>query len=311
MENSMSLAYIALNQIIVMFLIIIVGIISYKFKLIDKESNKKLSDLLLMLVNPLVIFVSYQRDFSKELLNGLMISFLLAIITHVFGIFISYIVLRGKNNPDVVIERFSSIYSNCGFMGIPLVNGIFGGEGVFFITAYMTIFNLFIWTQGLIMMVGKQDKKTMLKTLISPTLIAIVLGVIFFILQIRVPDIVFKTADYVASMNTPLAMMIAGVTIAQTDIRKVFAKIRIYLVVIVKLLLIPGILLIIYSRFPIHKTVITTAILAAACPTAATGTLFALKYNKNALYASEIFAITTVASMATIPLIMALTELIL
>lgn len=307
----MSLANIALNQIIVMFLIIIVGIVCYKCKLIDKETNKKLSDLLLMLVNPLVIFVSYQRDFSKELLNGLMISFLLAIITHIFGIFISYLIFRGKNNPDVVIERFSTIYSNCGFMGIPLVNGIFGGEGVFYITAYMTIFNLFIWTQGLIMMVGKQDKKTMVKTLISPTLVAIILGLVFFVIQIRVPSIIFKTADYVASMNTPLAMMIAGVTIAQTNIKKVFAKLRIYLVVIVKLLLIPGILLIIYSRFPLNDVVITTAVLAAACPTAATGTLFALKYNKNAFYASEIFAITTVASMATIPIIMALTELIL
>lgn len=307
----MSLAYIALNQILIMFLIIIIGFICYKTKLIEKETNKKLSNILLMLVSPLLIFISYQREFSSELLNGLLISLLLAFLTHVFGIIVANVILRGKEDKDLVIERFSSIYSNCGFMGIPLINGILGSEGVFYITAYVTIFNIFIWTHGLIMMIGKQDRKTMLKTLISPTLIAIFLGFIFFITQIRVPAIMYQALDYVASMNTPLAMIIAGVTIAQTDVIRVFIKFRIYLIVFVKLLFIPLVLLFIYSRFPINGAVLTTAVIAAACPTAATGTLFALRYNKNALYASEIFAITTLVSIVTIPIVSAVMELIM
>jgi len=306
----MSLANIVLNQIIVMFLIILIGIICFKTKLIDKETNKKLSSILLMLVNPLLIFVSYQRDFSNELLRGLLISLLLASITHIFGIIASYFLLRGKGK-DVPIERFSAIYSNCGFIGIPLINGIYGKEGVFYITAYLTIFNLLIWTHGVIMMIGKQDRKTMIKTLISPTIIAVLLGFVFFIAQIRIPNNLFQSFDYVASMNTPFAMIVAGVTIGQTNIRKIFSKVRIYLVAFIKLLLIPAILLFIYSRFSIEKSVLTTAILAAACPTAATGTLFAIRYEKNALYASEIFAITTILSLVTIPIIMMLTEYIL
>jgi hypothetical protein len=307
----MSLAYIALNQILIMFLIIIIGFICYKFNLIEKETNKKLSNILLMLVSPLLIFISYQREFSSELLSGLLVSLLLAFLTHVFGIIAANVFLRDKENKDVVIERFSSIYSNCGFMGIPLINGILGSEGVFYITAYITVFNIFIWTHGLIMMIGKQDRKTMLKTLISPTLIAIFFGFIFFIAQIRVPVIMYQAMDYVASMNTPLAMIIAGVTIAQTNMKRVFIKFRIYLVVFVKLLFIPLILLLLYSRFPIYDSVLTTAVIAAACPTAATGTLFALRYNKNALYASEIFAITTLISIVTIPIVSAVMELLM
>lgn len=305
----MSLANTVLNQILIMFILILVGYICYKLKLIDESLNKKLSDLLLMLVSPFLIFNSFQREFSKELLTGLLISLGLAVITHLFGILAAYVLLRGRN-PDVVIERFSVIYSNCGFIGIPIINGIFGSEGVFYITAYITIFNLFLWTQGLIMMNGVQSPKTMIKTLISPTLVFIILGFIFFIAQIRVPAIIFDSMEYVAAMNTPLAMIIAGVTIAQTNIWKIFIKPRIYLAVFLKLIFIPVIVLLIYSKLQLEVPVLAAAVLAAACPTGATGTVFAIRYQKNALYASEIFAMTTLGALITIPVIMAVMDYI-
>ncbi|MGB8450864.1 MAG: AEC family transporter [Anaerocolumna sp.] len=304
----MPLATIVLNQILIMFVIILIGYICYKFKLINQETNKKLSDLLLTLITPLLIFNSYQREFSKELLIGLLISLILAIATHVFGIVTAYVFLRGKKNPDVIIERFSTIYCNSGFIGLPIINGIYGSEGVFYITAYMTVFNLFVWTQGLIMMNGVQSRKTMIKIFISPTLISVFIGFIFFISQIRIPTILFKSLDYIAGMNTPLAMLIAGVTIAQTNILRIFLKPRIYLVLFLKLIFIPIILMLLYSRYPIGVPVLAAAVLAAACPTGATGTLFAIRYNKNALYSSEIFAMTTLVSLITIPIIMSLVD---
>lgn len=303
----MSLANIALNQILIMFLLIITGIISYKTHIIDVAANKKLSEFLLQIVNPLLIFNSYQREFSKELLNGLLISFVLAFVTHFASIGVSYLFLRGKNTDDVALERFSVIYTNCGFMGIPLINGIIGSEGVFYITAYLTVFNLLIWTQGVIMMTGRQSPKALVKTLISPTIIATLLGIITFAIQIKVPFIVFQSFEYIANMNTPMAMIIAGVTIAQTEIWRAFFKLRIYLVVLIRLFIIPMALLFLYTRFQISGSVITTAILAAACPAAATGTLFALRYNKNSLYASEIFGITTILSLVSIPILMGIT----
>lgn len=306
----MSLVNITTNQILIMFIIILIGFICYKTDLIDKETNKKLSGILLMLVNPILIFESYIREFSTELLQGLLLSFGLAIATHVIGIIIAYVLLRGKEEKNVVIERFSSIYSNCGFMGIPLINGILGGEGVFYITAYMTIFNVFVWTHGLTMMIGKQDKKATIKTLISPTIIAMILGIIFFITRMTLPEVLLQSFRYISGLNTPLAMIIAGVTIAQTDIKKIFIKFRIYYVTAIKLLVIPIALLLLYSRFPIPKEVLLTAIVAAACPTGATGTLFAIRYNKNALYASEIFATTTLLSIITLPLVVALIAMI-
>lgn len=307
----MSLALIALNQILIMFLIMVLGFFCYKIKIINQETNKKLSDFLLLIVNPLLIFNSYQRDFNKELLNGLAISFALAIISHIVAIGGAWLLVRGKNKQDIPLERFSCIYSNCGFMGIPLVNSLYGSEGVFYLTAYMTVFNLLVWTHGVILMTGHRNLKALVKTLISPTFIASIAGLIFFLLTIRTPGILFHSMDYVASMNTPLAMLIAGVTLAQSEIKKIFRKRRIYLIIFIKQFAIPLVLLLLYFRLPLDHKVITTAVLASGCPVAATGTLFALRYNKNHLYASELYSVSTLAAIVTIPIIMLIASFLL
>ncbi|MHB8128173.1 MAG: AEC family transporter [Mobilitalea sp.] len=307
----MSLAVTAFNQIVIMFFIIIVGVISYKIKLIDKDMNKKLADIVLMLVNPFVIFVSYQRKFEATLLSGLLISLVLAVITHAFGIILSTIVLRKKNHEaDISIERFAVIYSNCGFIGIPLVNGIFGSEGVFYITAYMTIFNLLVWTHGVITISGKSDKKTIIKAVLSPSVIATLSGFVLFISKIMLPDILNESLSYIGNMNTPLAMLVAGVTIAQTDLLKLLGKVRVYYITFFKLLVVPISMLLLFSFFDIPRLVVLTSVLAAACPTAATINLFSIRYEKNYLYASELFAVTTILSLITIPFVMIVANLL-
>lgn len=308
----MSLAVTAFNQIVIMFLIILVGIICYRVNLVDKDFNKKLSDLVLMLVNPIVIFISYQRSFEATLLKGLLISLILAVITHFMSILIGQLLIRGKkHSADLVLERFAVIYENCGFIGIPLAQGLFGSEGVFYITAHMTIFNLLVWTHGLITMTGKSDIKSIRKALMSPSVIATVTGFILFVLKISLPGTIKEALTYIGNMNTPLAMLVAGVTIAQTDIKKLLGKVRIYYISFLKLLFIPIVMLLIYRWFPIPKIVSLSAILMAACPTAATINLFSIRYEKNYLYASELFAMTTILSMGSIPLIMMIANLII
>lgn len=301
----MKLAFTAFDQIVTMFFIILTGILCFKIKLIDREMNKKLADLVLLLVNPLVIFISYQREFKASLLTGLLISFVLALITHIVSILISMLIVRGKkHNKDLAIERFAVIYSNCGFIGIPLVNGILGSEGVFYLTAYMTVFNLAVWTHGMVTMSGKNDKKTILKAVMSPAVIATFLGFLLFLCRVILPGAISRPITYIGEMNTPLAMLVSGVTIAQTDIRKLFGKLRSYYIALFRLIIIPVIVLLVYQLFPLPEIVLMTTVLACACPTAATINLFSIKYDKNYLYASELFTITTILSLLTIPLVM-------
>lgn len=326
----MTLSAILIQQILIIFIIIIVGVICYKTKLIDDTTNSRLSDILLMLVNPILIFVSYQRDFTVDLLEGLLISLVLAVVTHIVAIIISYTLIRSKkrkaiivdgstttkylNNDDVEVERLSCIYANVGFMGIPLVNGIFGSEGVFYVTASITIFNIFVWTHGVIMMSGSKNLsfKEILKRLMSPTIIAIFIGLLFFVLQIRVPEVMYESLSYIANMNTPLAMLIAGVTIGKTNIIRLFTKsLRIYYIAFLRLLLIPFILLLMYVWLPINEMVKITAIMMAASPAATLSVIFAIKFNKNSILGAEIFAVTTLLCVFTIPFIVKIAELLL
>ena len=296
------------NQILKMFLLMMVGYISYRTKLIDTQGNKALSNLLLIIINPCVIISSFQIEYTDALLHGLLFSFLLALLTHIVGIVVSHFLFPSKNNPDYNVEQFSCIYSNCGFMGIPLINGILGSEGVLYVTAYVVTFNVLCWTQGLVLMTGNTSWKQIKKGLTSPVMFGILLGLVLFLARIRIPSVLLDTIDYVAAMNTPVGMMVAGIALAETNLWEAVKNKRIYLITAVKLLVIPAIMTVILAFLPLSSTVLCTMLVAAACPTATTCTIFALRYDANYKYASEIFAISTLISLITIPVIVSLAE---
>lgn len=299
----MELAAITANKIIVMFVIVAIGMICYKTKMIDERTNEKLSDILLLLVSPLLIFTSYQQEFEAEKLHGLLLAILLAAVSHLISILVSILLIRKKPGADYEIERFSTVYSNCGFMGIPLIQGIFGSEGVFYVTAYITVFNVLCWTHGVILMTGRQTLKSSLKALMTPCIFAVVLGFLAYICRIVLPQFLLEPITAVANMNTPLSMMIAGVSIASSNIPAMLKKKRVYYICFLRLLLIPVLAVLALKAFHIDQMITMTMIVSTACPTAASGTLFALRYHKNAVYASEIFGITTLLSLVTIPLV--------
>ncbi len=290
------------NQILKMLLLMLLGCLCYRLKFVDQHGNKMLSNLLLMVVNPVLAITVLQTDYSPHLAAGLLTAYLLAFLTHGVMALVTTLLIRDNENPDCCIDRFSSMYANCGFMGIPLVQSILGNEGVLYLTAYMTVFNLFSWTHGIIIMTGKTTRKDMQKGLLSPMIIASILGVIFFFLQIRLPAVLGDTMNYVANMNTPLAMMIAGISVAQTDFSQMLKNRKLYITSAVKLLLMPLLVLAGLAAMRLDSTVACTTLIAAACPVAATGTAFSLRFHKNYKYASELYAFTTIASLATIPL---------
>ena len=190
-------------------------------------------------------------------------------------------------------------------MGIPLVGAMFGSEGVFYLTAVITALNLLVWTHGVLSFTGGSGftVKGFFKALCSPSIIAVPLGLLCFLLRLRVPDVVYNALDYIAGMNTPLAMIVAGATVAQTNLLKVFAKPRTYYISLLKLIVAPLLIVLAFSLFHLPTIITLTVALAMAAPAGAMGTMFAIRYDRNAPYASEIFAATTILSALTLPLI--------
>lgn len=291
-----------LSRTIIMFIIVIIGAICYKLKIITDDGKKQLSSLVLSVVNPLLIFLSYQTEFNTELLEGLMWSAIMGVITYVVFIFASMLLFRNKPDRETAIERFSVIYSNCGFMGTPLIFGVFGSEGVFIMNGFITVFNLFVWTHGVMSIRGEKDKKSFLKAFRAPAVIAVFAGLICFFCRLTLPEIPYTALNSIAEMTTPLAMFVAGASIMSAGILKSLKNIRVYIVTFVKLILFPILGFLIIMWLPTTDMVKLIVLIEIACPTATIGTMFAINYNKNAEYSSQIFALTTLLSAATLPL---------
>ncbi|MDE6088035.1 MAG: AEC family transporter [Oscillospiraceae bacterium] len=303
------MAQIVLHQAVSMFLLILVGAGCFKLHLLSKETVSQISGLVLKVVNPVVIFMAYQREFQAELVRNLGWTFLLSVIAYAIAMAVSYLCIREKEGRETVIERFSCIYSNCGFMGIPLVKSMFDYEGVFYLTAFLTVFNALVWSHGVMQMSGEKSLKSLGKILRSPAIIAIILGMLFFFVQISLPDVLSETLDSLGNLNTPLAMIVAGATIVQTNLLKTFRKPRVFYISLIKLILIPVLITGIFMLIPGEKIVEMTVVAAMAAPSAAICTMQCLNYNRNAAYASELFGVTTLFSIATMPLMMILYEL--
>lgn len=304
----MELVTIAANQICIMFIIMVLAFLCYKLKMLGENANKALSDVLLHFVNPILIFVSYQTDFRKDMLLGLGASFLMAVISHGIFLLCARFLIRASEKQDYLVERCSLIYTNCGFFGIPLVNGIFGSEGVLYLTAYITIFNLLIWSHCVSVFRNRTDVRSLLKVLKSPTILAILIGLPMLLFQIHIPKLLLHSLEMIKELNTPMAMMVAGISLAQTDLKKVFKKPRLYYVSLLRMLALPilitGILKLLFGGGMVCEIMV----IAGACPSATMVTMFALSYKRDYKYSSELFAFTNLLAVLTIPLIIFLFE---
>ena len=314
MEN----AQIIVLRVLIMSVILAVGFIAYKTGVISKDGTKQLSAVELNIVNPVLIFMSYQQEWNSRLFSGLLWTFLLSAGSFAVVIPLAMLLKRRKDE-NLAVERFSCIYSNCGFMGIPLIKGLFGDEGVLYLTAYITVFNLLVFTHGYMMMKEEHDLSALKKAVTSPTIIAVIVGAVCYVARLRLTSIpavgstLAEALQIIADMNTPAAMLIAGSTAAQGGLLGALKEKGILTTTAYKLLIIPAAVTAVMMLVPSSVALMPRLIvcIACACPAATTGTMFALLFGKNAQRCSEIFAVTTVFSMLTLPLITALASMVL
>lgn len=295
-----------------MLIYLFVGVLCYKAKLITNEGNKSISNFVLYVANPLLILISYQQDFSVKLLKGLGQTLLLSAIGYAVFIFLGNLLIKNKKDANSAVERFSVIYSNCGFMGIPIAKVLLGYQGVFYITAFNTMFNILAWSHGIVLISEDKSKVNVKKIITNPSIVATIIGMILFVFNLRLPQVPYQACNNLSLLVGPLAMVVAGVSIAQTNLLKAFAKPRIYYVCFLKLILIPVVTILVFKLLSggMDDMVVVTTVLAFACPAPTMCTMFAILFDKNAKYSSEIFAVSTIVSVITMPLIIYIQQII-
>ena len=295
-----------INKIAVMFIMMAIGFLLGKIRIITNDGNRVLSNISLFLVSPLLSFVSYQREYESSVAKNLVVTFLLCALLYALQIAFVWLIVP-KSRKDCAVERMSLLFSNCGYIGIPLVQSLFGGDGIIYITMVIAVFYVLTWTVGVSIMTGKASFKSTLKHLCTPGIIAVVAGLLCFIFGVKLPSVLYEPLSDIGNMNTPLAMLIAGSTLAGTNIVKCIGNVRVYLLCALRLIVLPflcGGVLFCAKGLSIDTMVLTVVLVAMACPSAVITTMFSHRYGKNSVYASEIFAVTTILSAITIPFVM-------
>lgn len=298
---------IVLGQVLILFIIIIVGVIAGKAGIIADGASKKLSELLLYVTSPMMVLGSFFFEYSAEkLMNGLLV-LLVAIGFYFISIFISSILFKGFNEKVKPIMRFSAVFSNAGFMGLPMMKALFGSEGVFLGSFYVVAFNIFVWTFGYAMYGNTKESggmgRLLKKALLNPSVIAVYAGVVIFIFRIPVPDAVKSAVDYIGDMTMPLSMLIIGALISTAELKSLVNDIRIYYVSAVRLIVMPLLAYGILYLTGVPEMILSIVVTALAMPVAATTTIFADLFDKDAVFASKAVTLSTILSIITAPLI--------
>lgn len=293
----------------------VVGLVAAKKDIFSSDGNKKLNALLLDVVSPAVIFTSYQTELSPSKFKNLLGVIILSFILMVMAIVISRIFIKAKGDANkYLVERMAIMYTNCGNIGIPLMLALFGAEGVFLCTGFITTFNIILWSYGVMILKGSLSKTDILNVFKGPNMIAIIVGLLFYITNIRLPQIVMTPLNMIASMVTPLSMLLIGATLSSSKIKELFLKTRVYYVVIIHNILVPFCALLLYhfvlKKFLIVEPIVwLIAFIGICCPVGASAPMFAMKFGKDEKYASSLLSVSTIFSILTIPLMISVNAL--
>ncbi len=289
-----------------MFVMIMLGFILVKTKLVNPDSKKSLSNILVYVVVPCMIVNSFIATYDDSILENLLWSFLVSFILLVLGIVVSFVICIKYKTSDKPILLFALMFSNASYMGIPLIQALFGDIGVIYASGFLTLFNILLWTVGY-MVVSKtfNIKSTLISILKTPIIYSLIIGLLIFIFQIPVPSIIKTPLNLLGNMNTPLSMLVTGMIIGSSNVLTVVKNKYVWLNVAFRLLLIPLICLgvtYLLSFLPISKEVLKIAFILMATPSAAITSIFAIKFNYNEDVAAGVVIITTILSIITLPL---------
>lgn len=302
----MSAVLTLVSQTLTMFLLAGVGYWLFRNGTITPEGNKVMGNLLIRISLPCVIVNSFIVERTAERMIGLLASALGAAVI----LFISILCARIFFKKDPV-AHFAAAFSNPGFFGIPLILSSVGNDGVFYVATFIAFLNLLQWTYGVAVMTGKKGSLTFKAVIKAPFMIAILVGLLLFFTGLPLPEVVTKTLHYIKELNTPLAMFAVGVFLAQTNIKKMFFRKSLYAISAVRLLVVPLIVLLLMCLVPNSWYGMKLALLlAAACPVGSNVAIYAQLHGKDYPYAVETVVVSTLLSIATIPFITWISQLL-
>ena len=313
MENLFTVA----RQVAILFVLMGFGAAMRKAKFFRDNAIDGIVNVLILVVTPCLIVDVFQRPFDPSKLTGLGVAFAFAVLLHVVLIVLSRFVVRHRDEDVRRPLRLAAVFSNAGFMGVPLEQAILGDAGVFYGVVYIVVFNLFMWSWGLRTMCGEgnwergtgnRERGNRVKMIVNPGTVGLALGAPLFFLSVELPEVIAVPIHHMANLNTPLAMIVIGYALAGAAFGKVLRTGAVYVATGVRLVACP--LLAIAALYPfraaLDRNMMLAMVIAASAPVAAMVSMFAQKFGRDVDVSVSVVSGTTLLSILTMPVVIAL-----
>ncbi len=289
---------IVCGQVITLFLMMGVGYVLTRRGWFSEETTSQATHLLIYVVTSCIVITQLQVEASAQVIRSMLLSAVGMAAPYVIMLPIVQLMFR-KEKPDTrVVRRFGMVYSNSSFMGLPLLAGILGDEALLFGIISMLVFTVFQWTHGAMTMGGKCSIRRMV---LNPGVISMAIGLFLFATGLRLPAPVNNAMEFLADMNSPLAMVVIGSQMARADIRNVFKKPKLYLSAAIKLIAVPAIICVVLLPLKLEPISYCACVVLAACPTAGTTSMFAQMFKRDVETAAQMVTLSTLLSVVTLP----------
>lgn len=310
------------RQLLVMAIIVVISFFFSRKNSFGQSASQFLSRLLLYVINPCMIVSTFDVEFSGAKLKSLCLAIAVSFAFHFAMILIASLLFARKKSRSVedpeyardCLSKIGIVFTNSGFIGIPLINGVFGSEGVFFLMGYILVFNVLLWIWGEWLMTGVMRP---LKILTNPNVLACAVGLAVFCLPFKIPYVIIEPLKMIGACNGAVSMILLGLLFAMFDAGaewKLCAK-PLARDVFTRLLVCPLVLLgaalfamRAFSSVGEIKLIMSVLFIAVACPVGMSVSSFAVVFKKDADYASLLVAVSSAACVVTIPLLVALLE---
>ena len=293
---------VVLGQILLMFLYLIIGYVLYRTGLITQEGSKALAHLLLYCVLPCVVLKSFCIEYSAKEAVELAVSIAAGAGVLLLSMAVSWLFFRKDPMAQIGVA-----FSNAGFMGLPLVTAVLGGEAVFYAAGFVALLNALQWTYGQAKLSGDKKYIQLGAVLKNPLVLSLLGGVVLYFCRIPVPQFLRTPMGAIAGMNAPLAMIVLGVYLARTDLKAIFTRPRLYALSAVRLVVIPLLTIVCLMLLPAGwRQISTVLIIVSAAPIGSNIAVYAQHLGLDSSYAVQMVCLSTLLSLITLPVMLSL-----
>ena len=310
MFSSFIESFLSVGQnVLILFIMIGMGAACKFARLMSEEGVKGLTNLELSVVTPCLLIMSFQREYGADQLKTIGLSAAIAVAFHALSILLAHLLIHDRDASRQAVLRFSTVFTNAGFMSLPLQYALLGADGVFCGAVVVGFFQVLVWTYGVWLMGGTSSDFSLRHILLNPGICGIACALLLFVCRIRLPHVVAEPLNYMAALNTPVAMVIIGFHLASSRFGAALRDPKAIFAMALRLVVCPAITLAALWFLGLRDhTIFVATVVAASAPVAAITTMFAVRYEHKPQLSVELVSITTLLSVATMPLIVGLAD---